>query len=74
MRSLRFTVMALLVLSAGVVASASVLNEGFESYVAGSAIHGQGGWKGWDGAAAAGASVSDAFAFSGNHSVAIAGA
>ncbi len=74
MRSLRFTVMALLVLSAGVVASASVLNEGFESYVAGSAIHGQGGWKGWNGDAAAGASVSDAFAYSGSNSIAIAGA
>ncbi|HPC94712.1 MAG TPA: discoidin domain-containing protein [Sedimentisphaerales bacterium] len=74
MRGFRFAVMALLVLSAGVVASASVLNEGFESYVAGSAIHGQGGWKGWNGDAAAGASVSGAFAYSGKQSVAIAGA
>ncbi|HPY50871.1 MAG TPA: discoidin domain-containing protein [Sedimentisphaerales bacterium] len=74
MRSLRFTAMALLVLSAGAVASASVLDEGFESYVAGSAIHGQGGWKGWNNDAAAGASVSDAFAYGGSNSIAIAGA
>jgi len=66
--------MALLVLSAGAVASASVLDEGFESYVAGSAIHGQGGWKGWNNDAAAGASVSDAFAYGGSNSIAIAGA
>ncbi|MHC4521463.1 MAG: hypothetical protein ACYTAS_22960, partial [Planctomycetota bacterium] len=41
----------------------------FESYVAGSGLHGQNGWKGWNNVAGAGAPVSDAFAYSGSNSV-----
>ncbi len=45
----------------------------FESYSPGSNLHGQGGWKGWDNDPLVGAPASDAFAFSGNHSLEIAG-
>jgi hypothetical protein len=43
----------------------------FESYVAGSAMHGQGGWKGWAGDANAGAPASSTVANSGAISVEI---
>ena len=52
---------------------APVFSENFESYAAGSAIHGQGGWKGWQGAAGAGAPVSNTVANSGANSVQILG-
>lgn len=56
----------------GVVVPVPVLfAEDFESYEAGSALHGQGGWKGWGGDAGAGAPASDAYAFSGTNSVEI---
>jgi hypothetical protein len=48
--------------------------ENFDSYVAGSNMHGQGGWKGWDNAPGAGALVSDAQAHSSPNSVDINGA
>jgi len=47
--------------------------EDFESYEAGSDLHGQGGWKGWDNTAGAGAPASDAFASSGANSVELIG-
>ena len=47
--------------------------ENFDSYVTGSQIHGQGGWKGWFNDPAAGALVSDAQASSVPNSVAVAG-
>lgn len=47
--------------------------ESFDSYAAGSQMHGQGGWKGWDNDPAAGALVSNAQSFSSPNSVAIAG-
>ena len=47
--------------------------EDFESYAAGSDLHGQDGWKGWDNTAGAGAPASDAFAASGLNSVEIIG-
>jgi len=50
---------------------AVTFSDNFESYAAGSAIHGQGGWKGWQGAAGAGAPVSSAHANSGANSVEI---
>jgi hypothetical protein len=53
------------------LASAAVFSDDFEAYAAGSAIHGQGGWKGWGNAAAAGAPVSTEYAFSGEKSVEI---
>jgi hypothetical protein len=45
--------------------------ENFDSYAAGSTMHGQGGWKGWDNAAGATAPVSSAQAFSGANAVEI---
>jgi len=45
----------------------------FESYAAGSGLHGQGGWKGWGGDANAGAPASNEQAFSGANSVKIIG-
>lgn len=47
--------------------------EGFEGYAAGSGLHGQGGWAGWDNTASAGAPVSTAFAFAGTQSAQIIG-
>jgi PEP-CTERM motif len=61
------------VLLFGVNAPAEVFSENFDSYAAGSQMHGQGGWKGWDNSLAAGALVSNAFAVSSPNSVAIAG-
>lgn len=52
---------------------ASEFAEGFESYAAGSGIHGQGGWKGWDNAAAADARVSNLYAHTDRQSVEILG-
>lgn len=48
-------------------------SENFDSYAAGSQMHGQGGWAGWDNSAAAGALVSSAQALSNPNSVAITG-
>jgi hypothetical protein len=48
--------------------------ENFDSYVTGSQIHGQGGWKGWANAPAAGALVSSAQSVSAPNAVAIVGA
>jgi len=48
--------------------------ENFDSYALGSGLHGQGGWRGWDGNPAADAYVSDAFAHSSPHSVSITAA
>ncbi|HPC95202.1 MAG TPA: hypothetical protein PLU87_09680, partial [Sedimentisphaerales bacterium] len=47
--------------------------EDFESYTAGTDLHGVNGWKGWDNSAGAGAPVSDALAFSGVNAVEIIG-
>jgi len=52
----------------------SPYSEGFDSYAAGSALHGQGGWKGWDNDPAAGAPASNAQANSGSISAQIGGA
>jgi hypothetical protein len=48
--------------------------EDFDSYVAGSDMHGQGGWKGWDNSPAAGALVTDIFSHTAPNSVDIVGA
>ncbi|HEY5912623.1 MAG TPA: hypothetical protein VJA21_18635 [Verrucomicrobiae bacterium] len=48
-------------------------SENFDGYAAGSQMHGQGGWAGWDNAPAAGALVSSAQAYSAPNSVAITG-
>lgn len=55
------------------VASGAVFSDNFDGYVAGSQIHGQGGWKGWDNTPAAGALVSDTFSASAQNSVSITG-
>jgi subtilisin family serine protease len=49
-------------------------SENFDSYVTGSQMHGQGGWKGWFNDPAAGALTSDVQAHSTPNSVAIVGA
>jgi hypothetical protein len=55
------------------VIEASAFAEDFESYVVGSDLHGQNGWKGWDNTPSAGAPVSSAFAFSGANAVEVVG-
>jgi hypothetical protein len=52
---------------------AASFNEDFESYAAGSNLHGQGGWKGWDNDPGAGAVVSTAFSFNGTQSANVTG-
>jgi len=74
MRSLRFLVMALVALSISSIATAQVFSEDFESYAAGSEMHGQGEWKGWDNTPAAGAPASGVYAYGGAISVEIGGA
>ncbi len=49
-------------------------SDNFDSYITGSQMHGQGGWKGWANNPDAGALVSDAEAKSSPNSVAIVGA
>ncbi len=49
-------------------------NENFDSYLAGSDLHGQGGWHGWDNNPGAGALVSDVQSHSSPNSVDINGA
>ena len=73
MRNLRFVVVVLTIVSMSAVAGAQPFMEDFESYAAGSAMHGQGGWKGWDNVAGAGAPASGARAYSGSKSVEIIG-
>ena len=73
MRNLKVVVVVLAILGVCSVASASVFMEDFDSYATGSAMHGQGGWKGWDNSAGAGAPVSSAYAYSGSNSVEIIG-
>jgi len=53
--------------------AAVYFSDGFDAYAAGSNLHGQGGWKGWDNVAAAGAIVSTDYAFSGSQSVNVSG-
>jgi hypothetical protein len=69
MRNLRVVVVLLAIVGVSSVASASLFVEDFDSYAAGSALHGQGGWKGWDSSPGAGAPVSTAQANSVPNSV-----
>ena len=73
MRNLKLLVLALAIVGVCTVASANEFTEDFESYAAGSALHGKGGWKGWDNTPGAGAPVSNAHAYSGSNSVEIGG-
>jgi hypothetical protein len=62
------------VLAWGVSAQAEFFVEKFDSYAAGSQMHGQGGWKGWDNNPSGGALVSNVRGFSSPNSVLITGA
>jgi len=73
MRNLRVVVVLLAIAGVSSVASASLFVDNFEAYAAGSALHGQGGWKGWDNDPAWGAPASNAQANSGSISAEIAG-
>ena len=75
MRNLRLRVVVVVLAIVGVspVAPAQEFAEDFESYAAGSEMHGQGGWKGWDNVAGAGAPASSTYAYSGSNSVEIIG-
>lgn len=52
-----------------VPAASAEWSDNFDSYVLGSGLHGQGGWEGWEGSAAADAFVTDAQARSAPHSL-----
>jgi len=69
MRYLKVVVVILLITGISSVASADIFSEDFESYADGSALHGQGGWKGWNNTPGAGAPVSSSYAYSGSNSV-----
>jgi len=73
MKRLRIAAVALVIVGVSSIAWAQDFTENFDSYAAGSAMHGQGGWKGWDNAAGAGAPVSSKYAFSGKNSVEVLG-
>lgn len=73
MRNLRVVVMLLVIVGVSSVASASLFMDNFESYADGSALHGQGGWKGWDNDPTWGAPASSAHANNGNISAEIGG-
>jgi len=73
MRRLRIAAVVLVVVGMSSFAWAQEFSENFDSYKAGSALHGVNGWKGWGNAAAAGAPVSDKYAYSGKNSVEITG-
>ncbi len=53
-------------------ATAQSFFDDIESYASGSNLDGQGGWRGWDGISQGLTSVSTAFAFDGNQSIALA--
>ncbi len=74
MFNLKFSVAALVLacLCAGVSAEV-IYFEDFESFATGTVLHDVAGWEGWYGDAAAAASVSDKFAFSGTQSVEVDG-
>lgn len=73
MRELRVLAMAVTLAGICSLASGQVFSEDFESYPAGDALHGRGGWKGWDNDPAAGAPTSDKHAYSGRNSVEVIG-
>ena len=73
MKAIVIIVGTLVLLCLGAPAWADFI-ENFDSYAAGSQMHGQGGWAGWGGDANAGALVSGQFSLSNPNSVAITGA
>ncbi len=73
MRVKRFIITILAIMAVSSITSAAEFMEDFESYAAGSDLHGQAGWKGWDNTASAGALVSSTHAYSGANSVQVLG-
>ncbi|HON90727.1 MAG TPA: PA14 domain-containing protein [Sedimentisphaerales bacterium] len=73
MKEPKVLVMAVALVGMYSLVSAQVFNEDFESYPAGTALHGQGGWKGWDNDPTAGAPVSGRYAYNGRNSVEVIG-
>ncbi|MFO1514980.1 MAG: hypothetical protein U1F83_19085 [Verrucomicrobiota bacterium] len=71
--SARSIALCLLVSLAGLSSWSAVFDD-FESYAAGSNLHGQGGWSGWGGDSGAGALVSTDFAFSPTRAAKVTGA
>ena len=69
----RRAVLAVALMLAGVcsLASGQDFSENFDSYATGAALHGVGGWQGWDNTASAGASTSSKYVYSGKNSVEI---
>jgi hypothetical protein len=65
--------LSVLSLACGAVARAEVFKETFDTYAAGSQMHGQGAWKGWDNTPGAGALVSNGFSYNSPNSVNITG-
>ena len=63
--------MALAVVALPAVVAAQPWSDSFDSYANGSGLHGQGGWRGWNGSPAFDAFVTGAQAFSVPHSVEI---
>ncbi len=70
MRRLRMAAVALAIVGVSSIAWAQDFADNFDSYTAGTVLHGIGGWKGWGNVATAGAPVSNKYAFSGKNSVA----
>lgn len=73
MNALKGAILGAALLGMSAAASAQIWSDNFDSYAAGSQMHGQGGWTGWDNSPAAGALVSTAQALSAPNSVDING-
>lgn len=74
-RSSRFanSILLITVCTAPLTVRGALFQDNFDTYVAGSQMHGQGGWKGWDNTPGAGALADNAFSFSASNSVNING-
>jgi len=73
MRKLRILVAALILAGVASPVLAQEFSENFDSYPSGAALHGVGGWQGWDNVAGAGAPTSSKYAYSPKNSVEIVG-
>ena len=65
------TLMTLALIALPALAVAQPWSDNFDSYANGSGLHGQGGWRGWDGSIAADAYVSNLYSRSAPHSAEI---
>lgn len=73
MTRLKIAAAAFVLAAMGSLASGQVFSENFDSYASGAALHGRGGWKGWDSVRDAGAPTSSRYAYSGTNSVEVIG-